>query len=299
MTSEEQERRVAADVRSRVIADCAALLPLARSACAAMDEGVEAEILRLFCGESQKKTLLRLGRLIDDLRLCRTAEDLPGPEPEVVELRNASFKVFRGLSARVGNPLNLTKRFRSGAVDFFRMLVRRDPVLLQLVHRGPWRRFAYDLLFAAIKANQYLLQLRQVPAALLRPFRSLVRFHSAEDCERTTEIPNWELESLNQTIRHEHERTRREIVKSINTRNIDGLDITGPRTQECRDQVMAVVIWLANPKHLQSLHHACDRTFRPTKNGYENVERLYIWCYRNKSRIWAWVETYRLNHGID
>ena len=181
--NEELERTVAGDVRSRVIADCAALLPLARGACAAMDEGDEAEVLRLFCGESQKRTLRRLGRLIDDLRLCRTTADLPGPEPEVVELRNASFRVFRGLSARAGNPLNLSKRFRSGAVDFFRMLIRRDPMLLQIVHRGPWRRFAYDLLFAAIKANQYLLQLRQVPAALLRPLmrQKRGRFHGERD----------------------------------------------------------------------------------------------------------------------
>ena len=159
----------AGDIRSRVIADCAALLPLARDACAAMDEEDETEVLRLFCGESQKKTLRRLGRLIDDLRLCRTAEDLPGQEPVVLELRKAAFRVFRGLSVRVGNPLDLTKLFRSGAVDFFRMLVRRDPMLLQLVRRGLWRRFAYGLLFAALKANQCLLKLRQMPAALLRP----------------------------------------------------------------------------------------------------------------------------------
>ena len=166
----ERVRPVAADIRSRVIADCAALLPLARDACAAMDEEDEAEVLRLFCGESQKRTLRRLGRLIDDLRLCRTAEDLPGQEPVVLELRNAAFRVFRGLSVRVGNPLDLTKLFRSGAVDFFRMLVRRDPMLLQLVRRGLWRRFAYGLLFAALKANQCLLKLRQMPAAFLRPF---------------------------------------------------------------------------------------------------------------------------------
>ena len=59
---ENQERPVAADTRNRVIADCAALLPLAQSACAAMDEGDTTEVLRLFCGESQWKTLRRLGR---------------------------------------------------------------------------------------------------------------------------------------------------------------------------------------------------------------------------------------------
>ena len=100
-------------------------------------------------------------------------------------------------------------------------------------------------------------------------------------------------------VRAEHTRTRQQIVKAINTRNIDGLDIIGPRTQECRDQVLAVVMWLANPKHPQNVHHACDRTFRPIRNGYDNKEKLYLWCHRNKSRIWAWVETYRLNHDID
>ena len=91
----------------------------------------------------------------------------------------------------------------------------------------------------------------------------------------------------------------RQIIKSINTRNIDGLDITGPRSPECRDQVFAVVVFLANPKHPQSIHHACDRTFRPIKNGYKDQDSLFIWCNRNESRIWAWVETYRLNHQIN
>ena len=106
-------------------------------------------------------------------------------------------------------------------------------------------------------------------------------------------------EHIIKTITAEHERTRRQIIKAINTRNIDGLDITGPRTPECRDQVLAVVVFLANPKHPQSIHHACDRTFRPIKGGYEDAERLYRWCHRNESRIWAWVETYRLNHDIE
>ena len=91
---------------------------------------------------------------------------------------------------------------------------------------------------------------------------------------------------------------RRQIIKSINTRNIDGLDITGPRTPECRDQVLAVVVWLANPKHPQSIYHACERTFHFAENGYVDEERLYLWCHRNESRIWAWVETYRLDHSI-
>ena len=107
-----------------------------------------------------------------------------------------------------------------------------------------------------------------------------------------------QFERIERKIESEHERTRRQIIKSINTRNIDGLDITGPRTPECRDQVLAVVVWLANPRHPQSIYHACERTFHFAENGYVDEERLYLWCHRNESRIWAWVETYRLDHSI-
>ena len=131
--------------------------------------------------------------------------------------------------------------------------------------------------------------------ALLRAYREIFNFLF----EQGGNAAHTAVAEIVKVIRTEHTQTRRQIIKSVNTRNIDGLDITGPRTSECRDQVLAVVIWLANPRHPQNIHHACEQTFRVTVDGYENVERLYIWCYRNKSRIWAWVETYRLNHGID
>ena len=108
-----------------------------------------------------------------------------------------------------------------------------------------------------------------------------------------------QFERIERKIESEHERTRRQIIKSINTRNIDGLDISGPRTPECRNQVLAVIVFLANPKHPQNIHHACDMTYHVIENGYDNKEKLYLWCHRNESRIWAWVETYRLNHDID
>ena len=175
-------------------------------------------------------------------------------------------------------------------------------------------RFCYRTIIAGFTAKLHSAYWNLARWVCQSPFRfrsvlRIVRRHrhfrlnppspSAEDWKRTTEILNGKLGLLNQTIRHEHERTRREIVRAVNTRNIDGLDISGPRTAACRAQVLAVVVWLANPKHLQNIHHACDRTFRPTRSGYEDAERLYRWCHRNESRIWAWVETYRLNHDIE
>ena len=159
--------------------------------------------------------------------------------------------------------------------------------------------------------------------ALLRAYKDIFPFllktHGGTAFDATTAII--------ETIKAEHERTRkrieetnglvqkiqstvasvisavataaRQIIKSINTRNIDGLDITGPRSPECRDQVFAVVVFLANLRHPQSIHHACDRTFRPIKNGYKDQDSLFKWCSRNESRIWALVETYRLTHNIE
>ena len=131
--------------------------------------------------------------------------------------------------------------------------------------------------------------------ALLRAYREIFNFLFAAKGNTTFDA----VAEIIKAIRTEHSKTRRQILKSINTRNIDGLDIAGPRTPECRDQVLAVVVWLANPKHLQNIHHACDRTFRPIKGGYKDQDSLFIWCNRNESRIWAWVETYRLNHQIN
>ena len=143
-----------------------------------------------------------------------------------------------------------------------------------------------------IAANRDLVD--EYSAALLRAYKDIFRFllktHGGTALDATTAII--------ETIKAEHSKTRRQIIKSINTRNTDGLDITGPRTPECRDQVLAVVMWLANPKHPQNVHHACDRTFRPTRNGYKDQDSLFSWCTRNESRLWSWVETYRLNHDI-
>ena len=143
-----------------------------------------------------------------------------------------------------------------------------------------------------IAANRDLVD--EYNNALLRAYREIFNFLF----EQGGNAAHTAVTEIIKAIRTEHTQTRRQIIKAINTRNIDGLDITGPRTPECRDQVKAVVVWLANPKHPQSIYHACERTFHFAENGYVDEERLYLWCHRNESRIWAWVETYRLDHSI-
>ena len=116
--------------------------------------------------------------------------------------------------------------------------------------------------------------------------------------EKMQEIIRDEVTVFHRQLSAEIRTAAKEIIRAVNTRNVDGLEIRGPRTAACREQVMAVVSWLADPRHPQSIYHACERTFHIAKNGYRDEERLYLWCHRNESRIWAWVETHRLNHDI-
>ena len=86
-----------------------------------------------------------------------------------------------------------------------------------------------------IAANRDLVD--EYSNALLRAYREIFNFlftaNGNTSFDAVAEIIN--------AIKTEHAQTRRQIIKAINTRNIDGLDISGPRTPECRNQVLAVV----------------------------------------------------------
>ena len=85
-----------------------------------------------------------------------------------------------------------------------------------------------------IAANRNLVD--EYSNALLSAYREIFNFLLAAKGNATFGA----VTEIIKAIRTEHSRTQRQIIKSINTRNIDGLDITGPRSPECRDQVMAV-----------------------------------------------------------
>ena len=206
-------------------------------------------------------------------------------------LRRLAIDLAPVLNAKDGQPaigrsLKLSIYFfRAANRRFFRYLVRRRSIL----HR---------LLGNQINEGFVLYVADRLLNDIAKAFEARERQLRGESAAPAHEFFTKQFERIERKIESEHERTRRQIIKSINTRNIDGLDITGPRTPECRDQVMSVVVWLANPKHPQSIYHACERTFHFVENGYVDEERLYLWCHRNESRIWAWVETYRLDHSI-
>ena len=241
--------------------------------------GTGRECAELFTHAKNRATIAVIKGLVSAYAALKDAAEMPSEFFTTKILLRISMQIMVVLQARTRDPIAIFKRIYDREVAAQTYLKEKDPYIIYAARVDEHFGFPITtLLCPALNYARYLLKGGVIRRAIAK---SLITAH------------------LDATIHDEHERTRKRIIKSINTRNIDGLDITGPRTPECRDQVLAVVIWLANPKHPQSIYHACEQTFRVTEDGYENVERLYIWCYRNKSRIWAWVETYRLNHGID
>ena len=269
--------------------------------------GTGCECAELFTHPKNRETIAVIKGLVSAYAALKDAVEIPSEFFTTKILLRISMQIMVILQARTRDPIAIFKRIYDREIAAQTHLKEKDPYIIYAARVDEHFGFPITtLLCPALNYARYLLKGGVIRRAIAK---SIIAAH------------------LDATIHDEHERTRqrieetnglvqkvltsiasvisvvattaRQIIKSINTRNTDGLDITGPRTPECRDQVLAVVVWLANPKHPQSIHHACDRTYRPIRNGYEDVERLYRWCHRNESRIWAWVETYRLNRDIE
>ena len=269
--------------------------------------GTGRECAEQFTHQKNRETIADIKSLVSAYAALKDAAEMPSEFFTTKILLRISMQIMVILQARTRDPIAIFKRIYDREVAAQTYLKEKDPYIIYAARVDEHFGFPITtLLCPALNYARYLLKGGVIRRAIAK---SIIAAH------------------LDATIHDEHEQTRqmiketdglvqkvltaiasvisavataaRQIIKSINTRNIDGLDITGPRTPECRDQVLAVVMWLANPKHPQNVHHACDRTFRPIKNGYDDAERLYRWCHRNESRIWAWVETYRLNRDIE
>ena len=264
------------------------------------------ECAELFAHPKNRETIAVIKGLVSAYAALKDATEIPSEFFTTKILLCISMQIMVILQARTRDPIAIFKRIYDREVAAQTYLKEKDPYIIYAARVDEHFGFPITtLLCPALNYARYLLKGGVIRRAIAK---SIIAAH------------------LDATIHDEHERTRqrieeshgliqnilstlgtilssittaaRQIIKSINTRNTDGLDITGPRSPERRDQVLAVVMWLANPKHPQNVHHACDRTFRPIQNGYKDQDSLFSWCTRNESRLWAWVETYRLNHDI-
>ena len=265
------------------------------------------ECAEQFTHQKNRKTIADIKGIVSAYAALKDDVEIPSEFFTTKILLRISMEIMVLLQARTHDPIAIFKRIYDREIAAQTHLKNKDSYIIYAARVDEHFGFPITtLLCPALNYARYLLKGGVIRRAIAK---SIITAH------------------LDATIHDEHERTRRriektnglvqkvlsalgtilssitavarQIIKSINTRNIDGLDITGPRTPECRDQVFAVVAFLANPRHPQSIHHACDRTFRPIKNGYKDQDSLFKWCSRNESRIWALVETYRLSHNIE
>ena len=264
------------------------------------------ECAEQFTHQKNRETIAGIKMLVSACAALQDAVEIPSEFFTTKILLRISMQIMVILQARTRDPIAIFKRIYDREVAAQTYLKEKDPYIIYAARVDEHFGFPIaTLLCPALNYARYLLKGGVIRRALAK---SIIAAH------------------LDATIHDEHERTRkrieethglvqnvlstlgtilssittaaRQIIKAVNTRNIDGLDITGTRSPECRDQVLAVVIWLANPKHPQNVHHACDRTFRFVENGYSSAHALFLWCQRNESRLWALVESYRLNHDI-
>ena len=264
------------------------------------------ECAELFTHSKNRETIAGIKMLVSAYTALKDAEEIPSEFFTTKILLRISMQIMVILQARTRDPIAIFKRIYDREIAAQTYLKEKDPYIIYAARVDEHFGFPITtLLCPALNYARYLLKGGVIRRDIAK---SIISAH------------------LDATIHDEHERTRqrieetdgliqkvlsalgtilssittaaRQIIKSINTRNIDGLYITGPRTPECRDQVLAVVIWLANPKHPQNVHHACDRAFRFVENGYASAHALFLWCQRNESRLWALVESCRLNHDI-
>ena len=264
------------------------------------------ECAEQFTHQKNRETIADIKGLVSAYAALKDAVEIPSEFFTTKILLRISMQIMVILQARTRDPIAIFKRIYDREIAAQTYLKEKDPYIIYAARVDEHFGFPITtLLCPALNYARYLLKGGVIRRAIAK---SIIAAH------------------LDATIHDEHERTRqrieeshgliqnilstlgtilssittaaRQIIKSINTRNIDGLDITGPRSPECRDQVLAVVVWLANPKHPQNVHHACDRTFRFVENGYSSAHALFLWCQRNESRLWALVESYRLNHDI-
>ena len=241
--------------------------------------GTGCECAEQFTHQKNRETIADIKGLVSAYAALKDAAEMPSEFFTTKILLRISMQIMVILQARTRDPIAIFKRIYDREVAAQTYLKEKDPYIIYAARIDEHFGFPVTtLLCPALNYARYLLKGGVIRRAIAK---SIIAAH------------------LDETIHDEHKQTRQQITKAINTRNIEGLDISGPRTPECRDQVLAVIVFLANPKHPQNIHHACDMTYHVIENGYDNKEKLYLWCHRNESRIWAWVETYRLNHDID
>lgn len=247
----------------------------------------------VFAHSEREKTWRINAALLKALAGMNSAEELPAFRELIARVEKRVYAADKAVAARIGGSPHVVAGFINAQKTFFRLLKDGDPTMRVLAgaavdHLGTVRSIILGM-YAEI---HHQLQLAEGihPNPLLRGVEKVVSGlggllgqQIAETFERYADASTKEMTT-----------TRKALVKAYQTGSVVIENFKGPRTREKREQVCAVMQYLAKAPGPLDLHAASKAVFVPTKNGYATAHDLYLWCHRNGATVRTIVNDLRL-----
>lgn len=220
-------------------------------------------------------------------------EDVRALKPEIERMRDKVLATSEAVADRIrDNPLMLS-RFVNGLQTLFRLLLDADPTIRVVAgfaseHKGVVRSvfmaFLTDLRHQ-LESSEGTRQgrLAQGAESLVNGLGTLLSRSMTSTLERYAE-----------TTRKEMRSTKKELLRAYQSGGESVETLSGPRSEEKREQVRKVILHIASSRTPVSIADACNASFRYVEGGYSSAHELYVWCHRNEAKILRMVDELRL-----
>ncbi len=220
-------------------------------------------------------------------------DDIRALKPEIVRLRDQVLASTEAVADRVrDNPLVLSG-FVNGLQTLFRLLLDADPTIRVVAGFAAEHKSVVRSVFMAFLTDlrhQLVLSEGVRGNRLAEGAESLVNGLGTLLSRRMTST----LERYAETTRKEMRSTKKELLRAYQSGGESVETLSGPRSEEKREQVRKVILHIASSKTPVMISDACNATFRPVKGGYSSAHELYVWCHRNEAKILRMVDELRL-----
>ena len=220
-------------------------------------------------------------------------DDIRALAPKIECLRDHVLASNEVVADRIcDNPLVLSG-FVNGLQTLFRLLLDADPTIRVVAgfaseHKGVVR----SILMAFLTDLRHQLESSEGvrPNRLAEGAESIVNGLGTLLSRRMTST----LEQYAETTRKEMRSTKKELLRAYQSSAESVETLSGPRSEEKRDQVRQVIFHIASSACPVTIADACKATFRFVEGGYSTVHELYVWCHRNEAKILRMVDELRL-----
>ena len=220
-------------------------------------------------------------------------DDIRALAPKIECLRDHVLASNEVVADRIcDNPLILSG-FVNGLQTLFCLLLDGDPTIRVVAgfateHKGVVRSvflaFLTDLRHQlesseGVRTNR----LTQGTESLVNGLGTLLSRRMTSTFERYAE-----------TTRKEMRSTKKELLRAYQSGGESVETLSGPRSEEKREQVRKVILHIATSKTPVTIADACNATFGSVIGGYSSAHELYVWCHRNEAKILRMVDELRL-----